>query len=303
MEFEMIEDILKLKKERDAMILAHHYQPEAIKAIADHVGDSLEMAKKASESTASTLIVCGVKFMAETAKLLSPEKTVLLPNPDAGCPMADMISAEDIRKRKQEEPDLKVVCYVNSSIDVKAESDICCTSSNAKKIVSKLGAKKILFVPDQNLGNYVRKSNMHQNVMLWQGFCPTHHRIDAEDVNEALMKYPDGFLLVHPECKPEVLAHADFIGSTSEIIAHCRKISATTLIIGTEEGVLSTIRQQNPNKSVHLLHPSMTCPNMKKTTLSDVYNSLKYGKNSIEIDTDVQERASKAIFAMMEISR
>ncbi|MBE0451853.1 MAG: quinolinate synthase NadA [Clostridia bacterium] len=298
---ELESEILRLKQEKGAMIFAHHYQIDEVKAIADHVGDSLEMARIAADSEADILVICGVSFMAETAKILSPSKTVLLPNLGAGCPMADMVTADDVRKAKEADPGLKVVCYVNSSAEVKAESDICCTSSNALKVVSNLEAERILFVPDQNLGGYVSKQCPEREIAVWRGFCPTHHRVESLDVARTMAKYPNAYLMVHPECRPEVLDYADFVGSTSQIINRCRTIEAQTIVIGTEVGVISTIRRENPGKEIVLLDDVMVCPNMKKTTLEDVYRVLRDGTNAIEVDENIREKAFGAIDAMLKV--
>lgn len=298
---ELESEILRLKQEKGAMILAHHYQSDEVKAVADHVGDSLEMAKIAAKSDANILVICGVSFMAETAKILAPMKTVLLPNMGAGCPMADMVTADDVRKAKEADPQLKVVCYVNSSAEVKAESDICCTSSNAVKVVSSIKAERILFVPDQNLGDYVSKQCPDRNISVWRGFCPTHHRVDSLDVARTMHKYPNAYLMVHPECRPEVLESADFVGSTSQIIHRCGEVEAETIVIGTEEGVISTIRRENPDKNIVLLDDVMICPNMKKTTLEDVYRVLRDGSNAIDVDENVRNKAFGAIDAMLNV--
>lgn len=294
-------DILRLKQEKSVMILAHHYQIDEVKAVADHVGDSLEMARIAAASEADILVICGVSFMAETAKILSPSKTVLLPNMSAGCPMADMVTAEDVRKAKEADPSLKVVCYVNSSAEVKAESDICCTSSNALKVVSRLEAERILFVPDQNLGGYVSEQCPEREISVWRGFCPTHHRVESPDVARTMEKFPGAYLMVHPECRPEVLEYADFVGSTSQIIQKCGEVEAETIVVGTEEGVISTIKRANPDKNVVLLDDAMVCPNMKKTTLEDVYRVLRDGTNAIEVDENIREKAFESINAMMKV--
>lgn len=293
-----VEEILKLKTSGDVMILAHHYQSEAVKAIADHVGDSLEMARVAAKSPSKTLVICGVYFMAETAKLLSPEKTVLIPRTDAGCPMADMVTAQRL---KEEKGDLPVVCYVNSSAEVKALSDICCTSSNAVKVVKALGAKEALFVPDQNLASYVQSMVPEVKIKPWRGFCPTHHRMTEEDVLMMRKRHPEAYFMAHPECAKEVLAHADFIGSTSQIIDQSTRVLSHTLVIGTEDGVIETIRKRNPDKTVMILDHCMVCPNMKKTRIEDVLHVLRTGENAVEVADEVAEKARIAISRMMDV--
>ncbi|MCD4712831.1 MAG: quinolinate synthase NadA, partial [Clostridiales bacterium] len=202
---------------------------------------------------------------------------------------------------KEADPGLKVVCYVNSSAEVKAESDICCTSSNAVKVVSSIEAERILFVPDQNLGGYVSKQCPDRDISVWRGFCPTHHRVESPDVARTMAKYPDAYLMVHPECRPEVLEYAEFVGSTSQIINRCGEIDADTIVIGTEVGVISTIRRENPGKEIVLLDDVMVCPNMKKTTLEDVYRVLRDGTNAIEVDENIREKAFGAIDAMLKV--
>lgn len=296
-----IQEIERLKREKGAMILAHHYQREEIKQVADHIGDSLEMAKIAASSSSQLLVICGVYFMAETAKILSPEKTVLIPRMDAGCPMADMVTAESLREMKKEMPHAKVVCYVNSPASVKAESDICCTSSNAEAVVNSIESDEILFVPDQNLAYFVSTQVPQKKITPWRGFCPTHHRMTCEDVSAIKEQYPEGFLMAHPECKREILEVSDFIGSTSQIIEKCKKIEARDIIIGTEEGVIETIRRENPNKRIVLLSDLMVCPNMKKTRIEDVYRVLYTGENEIILEDDVIKSAFGAIDRMMKV--
>ena len=300
---DIVEEIKALKIEQKAIILAHHYQTEEIKAIADYVGDSLELAKIASSCEAETLVLCGVYFMAETAKILSPQKRVILPNLEAGCPMAEMITAESLRAKKEKYPEAQVVCYVNSSAEVKAESDICCTSSNAVKVMKSLKSKQVIFVPDQNLGHYTSKFVPEKEVILWRGFCPTHHRIGVKDIETMRMHYPKAEILVHPECKPEIVDQADFVGSTSQIIKYAKTSTADVLVIGTEEGVMETLRSNSPEKKFVLLNPNFTCPNMKKTKLEDVLKVLEVGGNEIRLDSEITQKAFHAIQAMLEMSK
>ncbi len=296
-----IREIETLKKEKNALILAHHYQCESVKAVADFVGDSLEMARIAARSDSEVLVICGVYFMGETAKILSPDKVVLMPRLDAGCPMADMVTAEALIEEKAKHPKAQVVCYVNSPAEVKAESTICCTSSNAEKIVRSLDADEIVFVPDQNLAHYVQTQVPEKRILPWRGFCPTHHRMTSEEVARTQSDYPDAYVMAHPECRREVLEMADFIGSTSQIIKRCSEIDAETVVIGTEAGVIEPIRAQNPDKTIVLLDDAMVCPNMKKTDLASVYHVLKTGENAIEIDSEVSARAYGAISRMLEV--
>lgn len=300
---ELREKIKELKAQKNAVIVAHTYQRDEVQEIADMVGDSFALSKYCASSKADVVVFCGVHFMAESAKILSPEKTVLLPERDAGCPMADMITAEDLREFKKKYPGAVVVCYINSSADVKAESDICCTSSNAVKVVKSIKEKDIIFIPDKNLGNYVSKMVPEKNIILWEGFCPTHHKIKPEDVKKAKEIHPDAAVLVHPECRPEVVEMADFVGSTKAIIdyASSDKSGRKKYLIGTEMGVLYSLRKNNPDKEFYLLSPGMVCPNMKKTTLNSVYNSLNEMKYIIDVDEDIRIRAANALQRMHEV--
>lgn len=298
----IIDEINKLKKEKNAVILAHNYQIPEIQDIADYVGDSLELSKKAAKTDADIIVFCGVHFMAESAKILSPNKKVLLPVLDAGCPMADMIDADQLRIFKEEYPDIPVVCYVNSSAAVKAESDICCTSSNALKIVNSLEKDKILFVPDKNLGNYISTKNPQKDIICWEGFCITHHRVRHNELDMVRKHRGETKILVHPECNPEVVKKADFVGSTSEIIEYVKNSEDKKFIIGTEMGILHRLRKQNPDKKYYLLSPSLVCYNMKKTSLEDVYKALKDENNEINVDKEVMDKAHKSLERMLRLS-
>ena len=298
----MKEEILRLKREKNAVILAHHYQSLAVKEVADFVGDSLELSKIASKVDESRILLCGVHFMAETAKILAPQKRVFLPNKEAGCPMADMVTAERLAEMKMQYPEAVVVTYVNSSAEVKAISDICCTSSNAVKIVNSIDAKQILFVPDQNLGQYVQSLCQDKEIVLWRGFCPTHHRVTAQEVDARMAEFSGAVLFAHPECRPEVLSRADFIGSTAQIITACEESGAMEIVIGTEQGVVDTLRLKHPEKTFHLLDEAMVCKNMKKTTLEDIYYTLSEDRGEIFVDETVSKNAYGAIHRMMERS-
>lgn len=298
---ELAIEIQKLKKERGAVIVAHSYQVDEVQEIADMVGDSFALSKYCATNPAKTIVFCGVHFMAESAKILSPEKTVLLPEIDAGCPMADMVTADRLREKKKEHPGAVVVCYINSSAEVKAESDICCTSSNAIKVVQSIKEKDILFVPDQNLGSYVAGKVPEKNIILWKGFCATHHKIKVAEVEKIKELHPDAQLLIHPECKPEILAFADFIGSTKEIIDYAAASSHKKFIIGTEMGVMYKLKKDSPDKTFYLMAPGLMCPNMKKTSLMSVYNSLKEMKYDIQLDEDVRIRAKTCLDRMLQI--
>lgn len=299
---QMIQEINRLKKEKDAIILAHNYQIPEVQQIADIVGDSLALSKAAQEVDNNLIVFCGVHFMAESAKILSPHKKVLLPAIDAGCPMADMVTAEDLRDYKAKNPDTTIVCYVNSSAEVKAECDICCTSSNALKIIESIDSKKILFAPDQNLGNYIKNKVKDKEIELWAGFCITHHRVKGHEVERVKEVHPDAEVLVHPECNDEVVQRADFVGSTSEIISYATNSDKSKFIIGTEMGVLYKLEKDNPNKKFYLLSTGLICANMKKTTLKDVYEALKNEQHEIHVQEDIRIRALKSLDRMLELS-
>ncbi|QIB28247.1 quinolinate synthase NadA [Caloranaerobacter azorensis] len=297
----IIDEIIKLKREKDAIILAHNYQIPEVQEIADVVGDSLALSRAASNVDNKMIVFCGVHFMAESAKILSPDKKVLLPAKDAGCPMADMVTAEKLREYKEKNPDTYIVCYVNSSAAVKAECDICCTSSNALKVVSSVDAEKILFVPDRNLGNYVKNKVKDKQIDLWPGFCITHHRVKESEVIKAKEAHPDALVLVHPECNENVVKMADFVGSTSQIIEFATKSSSKKFIIGTEMGILHQLRKLNPDKKFYLLSPGLICANMKKTGLNDVLNALKYERFEITVPEDIRAKALTSLQRMMDI--
>jgi quinolinate synthase len=295
-----VKEIEKLKKERNAVIVAHNYQPDSVQVIADYIGDSFGLSKKAAELKEEVIVFCGVKFMAESAKIVSPEKIVLIPEINAGCPMADMADLESLKGFKQQHPDAAVVSYVNSSAAVKSESDICCTSSNAVKIVNLLPQEKIIFLPDKNLGDYVNKRT-DKEVIFWEGFCPTHHRVMLEDVKNSQEIYPDAPILAHPECRAEVLEKADYIGSTAGILDYAKKSDSEKLIIGTEKGLLYRLKKENPEKEFHLLSSQLICRNMKKTNLKKIFNSLKNMDGEIKIDEKIRIKAEKALQAMIEL--
>ncbi len=295
------EKILELKEKRNAVIVAHNYQIDDVQEIADMVGDSLALSRYCASSTKDIIVFCGVHFMAESAKILSPEKTVLLPEIDAGCPLANMVSVEALREEKKKYPEAAVVCYINTSADVKAECDICCTSSNAVKVISSLKEKDILFVPDQNLGSYIAKMVPDKNIILWKGFCPTHHRVRAEEVRKIKELHPDALLLVHPECRPEVVELADFVGSTKQIIDFAQQSPAKKFVIGTEMGVLHKLQKDNPGKTFYLMSPGMVCPNMKKTSLQSVYNALNEMKYEININEEIRLKARACLERMLQI--
>ena len=298
---ELQEKILKLKKERNTLILAHYYQTLPVQDIADFVGDSFALAKLAQNATQDTIIMCGVRFMAESAKILNPNKTVSLPSEDAGCPMADMLTPEDVLTLRRKYPEAAVVCYVNSSASVKAVSDICCTSSSAEKVVRSLPNNQIIFVPDKNLGAYVAKSAPEKEIILFEGCCPIHNGVSALDAKTAKKLSPNAKVLVHPECKPEVLELADYIGSTAGILDYARKTDSKELIIGTELGVFEILKRELPDKKLFLIKENFVCADMKKTELSDILACLKSERHPIEMPDDDMLGARASLERMVDI--
>ncbi|MCA1927327.1 MAG: quinolinate synthase NadA [Calditerrivibrio sp.] len=295
-------EIKRLAKERDAVILAHNYQIDDIQEIADFTGDSLALSIEASKVSNKTIVFCGVHFMAETAYILSPDKTVLLPEKDAGCPMADMVTAEGLRKMKDKFPGVPVVCYVNSSAAVKAEADICCTSANAVNIVKSIDSDKIIFAPDMNLGHFVSRF-VDKEVILWEGFCPTHRRLTSKEVLELKGKYPDAVFIAHPECNPDVVDLADHVCSTSGFYTFVKQSDKKRFIIGTEKGVLYKLKKENPDKEFIIAYDTFQCKNMKKITLKSLYESLRDMKYIIKIDEDERLKAYDSIKKMLEVPR
>lgn len=299
---ETMDQIKKLKRERNAVILAHNYQIPEVQDVADIVGDSLKLSQEAANTDADVIVFCGVHFMAESAKILSPDKKVLLPVLAAGCPMADMITAPELEAFKAANPGIPVVCYVNTSAAVKALCDVACTSSNAVKIVRGLGVDKILFVPDRNLANYVQKQVPEVEIIPWDGFCITHERVEPNEIIEARRRHPGAPVMCHPECNPAVVNGADFIGSTSQIIAAVKASSSKEIIVGTEMGILHALRNENPDKTFHLLSPALICYNMKKTGLDDVYHALLNDQHEITLDESLRQNAHKCLERMLELS-
>lgn len=295
------DEIKKLKEEKHAIILSHYYQTEDIQDVADFVGDSYALSKKARDNDAEIIVFCGVRFMAESAKILSPHKKVLLPVMEAGCPMADMVTAEDIAELRRRYPEAAVVTYINSNTDVKASSDVCVTSSNAVKVVRSLKERKVVFVPDQNLANYVASQVPEKEIIPFHGFCVVHHRLTAKDADDAKSAIPDALLLVHPECPAEVIAKADYVGSTAGIIEYARKSSNKRFIIGTEMGILHTLKSENPDKQFFLLAPKLLCTNMKKTKIADVLDALKYEQHEITLSCEIIEKAKRSLDRMLEV--
>jgi len=287
--------------ERHAVILAHNYQAPDVQDVADFVGDSLGLSRIAADTDAEVIVFCGVHFMAETAKILAPGKVVVLPVAEAGCPMADMISADKLAAWKAEHPGLPVVTYVNSSAEVKALSDVCCTSANAPQVVRSLGAKKVLFAPDRNLAHWVASQVPEVEVVAWPGFCPTHERIRAEHVLAAKVAHPDAVVMAHPECRPEVVALADEVLSTSGMLRFAASSPAVEFIVATEEGLLHGLQKAAPGKRFFTLEPCPICPNMKKTSPSDVLVALDSLEPRIEVRQDVRTAALAAVRRMIEI--
>ena len=294
------DEILRLKKERNAIILAHNYQIGAIQDIADLTGDSLELSRAAATMEGDVIIFCGVDFMAETAAILSPEKTVLLPAPDACCPMAEMITSPELEMVKSRYPDAAVVCYVNTSAEVKAASDICCTSANAVQVVNSVHQDTVIFVPDRNLARYTARFT-DKEVLPWEGFCIVHDQIRKEDVKAAQKRHPRAVVLVHPECRPEVIDLADTVASTSGIIREVCSSQRKEFIIGTETGILHRIHKECPGKKCYSLSETAVCRNMKKTDLGKVRDALKNLQPQIRVPEDIANRARCAIDRMLAL--
>ncbi|MFA5064933.1 MAG: quinolinate synthase NadA [Dehalococcoidia bacterium] len=297
---ELVEKILSLKEKRKAVILTHNYQRPEVQDIGDFVGDSLELSRKAAEVNAPVIVFCGVHFMAETASILSPDSVVLLPDVESGCPMADMITVEQLIAKKKELPGVRVVCYVNSSAAVKAESDICCTSANAVNVVRSMGESKILFIPDQYLGYYVT-TKLRRDMYLWPGFCPTHVKIQAQDIIDQKKRYPGAVALAHPECRPEVTAVADEVLSTGGMLRYARTAQAEVMIIATETGILHRLKKENFGKTFVPATAKAVCPNMKRITLEKVLWALEEMKTEVKVPIDVRKRAISAVDRMLSL--
>ncbi|MFC1576631.1 quinolinate synthase NadA [Candidatus Omnitrophota bacterium] len=294
--------ITKLKIERNAVIIVHNYQRDEIQEIADYSGDSLALARAGVETKADVLVFCGVRFMAESAAILNPEKKVLLPAKEAGCPLADMITVQKLRQKRKEFPDAAVVCYVNSSAEIKAESDISCTSSNAITIVKSIENKRVIFVPDKNLGRYVQSQVPEKDIILWEGYCPTHLRLTEEDTVKAKKNHPEADFIAHPECRPEVLKLADYICSTAGMFKYAKASKAKEFIIGTENGMLYKLRKDNPGKKFYLPTTHLICANMKLTTLGWVAHSLENMVYEVKVAEDIREKARKTLERMLAIT-
>ena len=295
--------ILKLKKEKHAVIIVHNYQRDEVQDIADISGDSLALSQAAVNADAKVIVFCGVDFMAESASILNPDKIVLLPVKEAGCPMADMVTVERLREKKKEYPGAAIVCYVNSSATIKAESDICCTSSNAIQIVQSLkGYKEVIFVPDKNLGRYVQQNVPDKKIILWEGFCPTHIRVSKEEVSKAKEDHPGAEVVAHPECNPDVLSVSDHICSTGGMFKYVKASKSKEFIIATESGMLYRLRKDNPGKKFYVPTDRLVCPTMKLTTLGWVAHSLEAMEHEIRISGDIRDKACKALERMLKVS-
>lgn len=299
----LAQQIRELLREKNAVLLAHNYMRDEVQEIADITGDSLALSMEAAKTDAEVIVFCGVHFMAESAAILSPEKTVLLPRPDAGCPMADMVSAEGLEALKAKHPGVPVVTYVNSSAEVKAHSDICCTSANAMKVVRSLSEKELIFVPDKNLGQFVAQNAPEKKFIFWEGYCPTHERMTVEAVLRKKAEHPDALFICHPECNPAVTALADHACSTSGMYDYCRSSNAKKFIIGTEAGILYKLRKENRDKEFILASPALVCPNMKLTSLEDILYSLQTMSPVITVPEDIRLRAKQALDRMLAIPR
>jgi quinolinate synthase len=297
----LINKILKLKKERNAVILAHNYQPAEIQDLADFVGDSLELSQKAASTCADVIVFCGVHFMAETAYILSPDKKVLLPEASAGCPMADMVTAEKLIAKKKELPDAAVVTYINSTAAVKAESDICCTSANAPKVVASLPDEEILFVPDMYLGQYVASQVPEKKYTFWPGYCPVHEGIKAESVLKLKKEYPAAKVVVHPECRPEVIELADEVLSTSGMCRYAALPDVTQMIVVTETGIIHRMQKENPQKQFIPVSKNAICHTMKSITIEKVLHSLETLTPEVTVPEDIRLKAIGAVNRMLDI--
>ena len=296
-------EIQKLKAEKNAVILAHYYAPDEAQEVADFVGDSFYLAKVAKKSTADIIVFCGVSFMGESAKILNPDKKVLMPDLTADCPMAHMVSEDKIKMMRERYEDLAVVCYINSTARLKELSDVCVTSSNAIKIVKSLPNKNIFFIPDKNLGAYVKEQVPEKNIILNDGFCPIHAAITAEQLMKTKDKYPDSLILTHPECEPEILAMSDYIGSTADIIDYANKSDCSKFIICTEQGVEYKLINDNPDKEFVFVNPAPCCKDMKLNTLENILKVLKEEINEVFVDEKNSKKALMPLDRMLECAK
>ncbi|MCR8645848.1 quinolinate synthase NadA [Paenibacillus sp. N1-5-1-14] len=292
------ERLAQLKKERNAIILAHYYQRDEIQEIADFRGDSFLLAQKAASTDADVIVFCGVHFMGESAKILAPTKTVIIPDERAGCPMADMVNVEGLRALKRQHPNAKVVAYINTSAEVKSETDICCTSANALKVVNSVDSDEVIWVPDKNLGDYVSKFT-NKKMIIWEGYCNTHDMLTIKDVEEMKRLHPNAQFVVHPECRPEVVAMGDFVGSTTAIIKYCKESPCQEFIVGTEDGTGYQLRLNSPDKQFHFATKYLVCPNMKVNNLKKVVKALETMKPEIYVPDHVAEQARQSLERML----
>lgn len=298
------EKIIKLKQEKNAVILAHCYQNAEIDEVADYVGDSLYLSQQAAKSDADIIVFAGVTFMAQTAKIISPKKKVLIPSLDCGCAMADMVSAKQLRKFKLKYPNIPTVCYINSTAEVKAECDICCTSSNALKIVESLGSDKVLFLPDRNLGKWVESQLNGVEVIPYDGCCPIHNKITVDDIKVARNKYPNAKILTHPECQKQVALLSDYVGSTSGIMKFVAdNPQYDEFVIVTEKGVVDRLHRDYLGKKFYLIREDIICPSMKTNRLEDIYNTLNEEKYEVTVDKDIAQKAFCCIDRMLQVSK
>ncbi|MCK5534241.1 quinolinate synthase NadA [bacterium] len=298
----LVEKIMKLKEKRKAVILVHNYQRPEVQDIADYLGDSLELSRKAAQTDAKVIVFCGVHFMAETAAILSPDKTVLMPDINAGCPMADMVNAEKVKELKRKHPEAAVVSYVNTTAEVKTESDVCCTSANATEVVKSVKSREIIFLPDKYLGHYV-SCRTGKNLILVNGYCPVHLKILAQDIKSKKEKYPGAEVLVHPECIPEVIALADKTLSTSGMCKYAKDSKVKEMIIGTEVGIIYRLQKENPDKKFYPASEIAICPNMKLNNLEKVLWALEDMKFEVKVEKETRIKAKKAIDKMLQFSR
>ncbi len=298
-EEKLLHRLAELKKDKQAVILAHNYQPEDVQDAADHTGDSFDLSRLATKSSAEVIVFCGVHFMAESAAILSPDKIVLLPEINAGCPMADMITASDLRELKAKHPRAAVAAYVNTSAEVKAESDICVTSANAVEVVASLEEDEVIFVPDRNLADFVARRSK-KKIISWHGYCITHHRVLPEDVHRARRMYPRAAIVVHPECRPEVVELADAALGTGGMLRFVKESDAREIVLGTEAGMIHRLKKECPDKKYYPLAPGLVCPNMKYTNLPKVVSALEEMRYRITVPTEIREKAARALQRMLK---
>ncbi|MDF2670135.1 MAG: NadA [Paenibacillus sp.] len=297
---ELKQRIAELKKDRNAIILAHYYQRDEVQEVADFRGDSFLLAQKAAQTDAEVIVFCGVHFMGESAKILAPDKTVIIPDERAGCPMADMVNVEGLKALKRQHPNAAVVTYINSSAEIKAETDICCTSANAVKVIQSVDADEIIWVPDKNLGDYVSKFT-DKKMIIWEGYCNTHDMLTVKDVIEMKAKHPNAQFVVHPECRPEVVQLGDFVGSTTAIIKYCKESDCQEFIVGTEDGTGYQLRMDSPNKTFHFATKFLVCPNMKVNNLKKIVRCMETMQPQIYVPPQVAEQARLSLERMLQV--